>query len=102
MIKTWSGGSLFNYQKQATTAHIPQMAEAVHRELPDEVKELLRGNNYNTIFLAPRGTTVNLPWELVRVPGRKRDGGEKEGIDVGLRGLLHRTHGVGELMEVPR
>lgn len=84
----------------ATTAHVPPAAAAVYYALPDDVQALLTNDNYKTIFLAPCGATVNLPWELVRVPEKGREGNEEEWTYLGLQRLLPRTHGLGELTEV--
>jgi hypothetical protein len=85
---------------QATTAHVPRAAEAAYRALPADVQELLTSDDYGTIFLAPCGETVNLPWELLRLPGQAGSG--TNGTYLGLQRLLPRAHGLGELLSVLR
>jgi hypothetical protein len=64
------------------------------------VQALLIDQRYHTIFLAPCGATVNLPWELVQVP--EHADADREGTRryVGLRRRLPRTYGLGELSAV--
>jgi hypothetical protein len=84
----------------ATTVHVPPAAAAVYHALPDAVQTLLTDPNYHTIFLAPCGVSVNLPWELVQVPERSDAGSAPSSHYVGLQRLLPRTRGLGELSEV--
>ncbi len=94
--------------RSAVAAHIPAAGEAVFTLLPDGVKTLLASNDYETVFLAPCSTTINLPFEMLYVPeewqgqGKNRTRGSRREAwpYVGLRRLMPRVHGLGELAQV--
>src|SRR5262249_30055925 len=76
----------------ALAIHLSETAASVYPTLPANVRELFDDPAVQTIFMAPCGATINLPWELVWIPGR--------GQYLGLSHVLPRTHGLGELASV--
>jgi tetratricopeptide (TPR) repeat protein len=106
-------------------ARLQSTSEAVFDLLPNEVKPLLAGDEYKTVFLAPCSATMNLPFEMVRVPhgwegkapaapviadsagdssaGASPSHGSRvtgHGQYVGLRRVMPRVHGLTELAQV--
>src|SRR5947208_3524363 len=86
--------------RSAVAAHIPSVGEAVFNLLPEGVKALLAGGDYETIFLAPCSATINLPFEMIHIPARRSSNRPYDDAYVGLRRLIVRTHGLSELAGV--
>ena len=79
---------------------IDKAPDEVFRLLPDEVKALFGGDSYKTIFLAPCRETINLPFEMVRIPGGRSQGNASDNSYLGLRRLMPRVHGLSEFARV--
>ena len=81
--------------RRALLAPVVQAAEAATALLPEPVREVLFGTDPTTLFLAPCGRSMLLPWEFLRLPGAPGDAGW-----LGLRRGLPRVHSLAELAVV--
>ena len=91
--------------RSAVAERLPAAGEAVYESLPAPVRAVLTEGRYNTIFIAPCGATVFVPFEIIRIPGDAATTNTKAGWDdayVGLRVLLPRVRGLAELADVLR
>lgn len=67
--------------------------------LPAQVQEFLGSSKYETIFLAPCRTTINVPFELLCIPSGVSSDASSMNSYLGLQYLLPRTHGLSDLSE---
>ena len=84
--------SYFDHPSLAAEARkaVEVLAAQCARLLPGRMRDLLFGNKFHTIFLAPCGRSSLFPWEILHLNGDY----------VALRKVVARTHGLGELEEV--
>jgi hypothetical protein len=86
-----------DFSRNAIAARIGPVGEAAFKFLPGGVQELLRGSDFQTVFVAPCGATINLPLEMLHVPNGRTAGCTYDDSLVGLRKSLPRIHGLVEL-----
>jgi tetratricopeptide (TPR) repeat protein len=78
-------------------SNIQFTADEVYHYLPEAVKAVLTDRAQRTIFLAPCAATVNLPWELIRIPTKDWQHHNEAKTYVGLQHLLPRIHSLNAL-----